>query len=431
MKKVLIISPTFPPVNSADMHRVRLSLPHYEKLGWLPIVMTVDDKFVESYSIDPLLLKSVPCDIKVIKIKALNAHSTRKFGVGSLSMRSLYNYNSAINKLLSKEKFDLLYFSTTAFHVLLLGPIMKRKFGIPFIIDIQDPWRNDYYLDKPQSERPPKFLLSHKINSILEKFTIPKSNGVISVSSGYVKMLLNRYPEMHSNQFKTIPFGASRHDFEISKKYLPGFLLNNFNNDCKNLVYIGRGGYDMHFSITAFLKAFSRVVSDKKYLTDKVHIWFIGTSYSTLEKVPLKIKEIANGLGLNDHVTEMSSRVSFYQTLSILKKASILLAIGSVDKNYTASKICQYILAARPLLSVFHIESDVINILKNCNAGEICSFNDEYSENDLIEKIKNSLLRMLDENYEYVLHNQIAVESYLDKAMTKEQTDFFDKIASN
>jgi hypothetical protein len=43
MKKVLIISPNFPPVNGADMHRIRQSLPYVRAWGWQPGVLAVDE----------------------------------------------------------------------------------------------------------------------------------------------------------------------------------------------------------------------------------------------------------------------------------------------------------------------------------------------------------------------------------------------------
>ncbi len=35
MKRVLIISPHFPPINAPDCQRVRMSLPYYRRYGWI------------------------------------------------------------------------------------------------------------------------------------------------------------------------------------------------------------------------------------------------------------------------------------------------------------------------------------------------------------------------------------------------------------
>src|ERR1700744_6353097 len=70
MKKVLIISPNFPPVNGADMHRIRQSLPYFRELGWEPVVLAVDEKYVGAYSTDQLLLHTVPGDLEIHKLAA-------------------------------------------------------------------------------------------------------------------------------------------------------------------------------------------------------------------------------------------------------------------------------------------------------------------------------------------------------------------------
>ena len=49
MKNVLIISPHFPPVNAPDMQRVRMALPYLKENDWNPIVVAVDEKYVEGF----------------------------------------------------------------------------------------------------------------------------------------------------------------------------------------------------------------------------------------------------------------------------------------------------------------------------------------------------------------------------------------------
>src|SRR5438128_1284725 len=105
------------------MQRVRQSLPYFKEMGWEPTVLAVDEKFIDAYSLDELLLETIPSDIRVIKVKAVKTSVTRKIGIGSLSIRSYYHIKRAGSKLLRSEHFDLVFFSTTAFHVMALGPV--------------------------------------------------------------------------------------------------------------------------------------------------------------------------------------------------------------------------------------------------------------------------------------------------------------------
>lgn len=193
MKKVLIISPHFPPVNAADMHRVRQSLPYFERHGYQPTVLAVLPEYVEM-SQDLHLEKTIPNNIPVHKVTAYSTKYTRIFSLGNIGIRAFYQLYKKGNELLETGNFDLIYFSTAAFSCIPLGVLWKKKYKIPFVIDMQDPWRNDYYLTVPKSERPPKFWFAHRLNTRLEAYTIPKMDGLISVSKGYVQMLNERYP---------------------------------------------------------------------------------------------------------------------------------------------------------------------------------------------------------------------------------------------
>ena len=196
------------------MHRVRQSLPYFKALGWTPTVLAVLPEYVEQ-SKDDLLNASIPKDIEVYKVKAFATTYTRKLGLGNLGIRAFKQLYNKGNELMRSENYDLIYFSTTMFACLALGPLWKKKFKIPFIVDMQDPWRNDYYLTVHKEERPPKFWFAHRLNSTLEKYTIPKVNGLISVSQGYIDTLKERYPSIANVPSKVLTFGAAVKDFEL------------------------------------------------------------------------------------------------------------------------------------------------------------------------------------------------------------------------
>src|SRR5829696_8891477 len=86
-RRVLIVSPHFPPVNAPDMQRVRMSLPFYAEFGWEPTVLAVAPTSTERT--EPLLTETFPAGIPVERVRALPADLTRMVGVGNLALRSL------------------------------------------------------------------------------------------------------------------------------------------------------------------------------------------------------------------------------------------------------------------------------------------------------------------------------------------------------
>lgn len=427
MKKVLIISPHFPPTNAADMHRVRHSLPYFKQFGWTPEVIAVYPEYVEA-KMDDLLTKTIPEDIKIYKVHAYDTAKTRKFGLGSLSMRSFFQFRKQGNELLKSGEFDLVYFTTTAFHVMALGRYWKKKFGVPFILDIQDPWRNDFYLDKPKSQRPPKFQISYNIDKYLEMYTMKKVDGIISVSQGYVDTFMDRYPYLKPEQFKVIPFAYSLIDFKVMEENIHD---TNVKIDEKkiNIVYVGRGGHDMKLASECFFKALKNVVDADPSARDKIHCLFVGTSYAPDGKGQRTLTPAAEQLGIGDMATEISDRVSFFETLFLLKKAQAFFVPGSTDTSYTASKIYQYVLAERPMLAIFYKGSSIVSILKKAETGTVVTFDDSMKITEEMVTQCETFFRQLLTKKEYLAtYNKDFFKEYSAETMTKNQVDFFNKI---
>lgn len=384
MKKVLIISPFFPPVNAADMHRVRQSVQYYEDYNWIAEVVVVDPIDVDSYKDENLLL-SLPNNLRMHKVPAFKLSFTRKFGLGSIAYRSMFQYWKYVNKLLKKEKFDLILFSTTAYPVTALGRIWKFQHKIPYIIDMQDPWRPDHYLSLPKNQRPPKFWLSYRLDAFFEKFSMKKVDGLMSVSKTYIDILQNRYQRLKQIPYSVIPFAAFKKDIDIAKSIK---FVNRFFDEGKdsfNIVYIGRAGHDMEKANTLFLKA----IQKGKQSYDKfnsINIYYIGTSYDSSGLGAKTVEPIAIKLNLSDVFKEYTQRIPYYEGLRILSEADFLFVPGSDNEGYTASKIYPYVWFNKPLITLFHSSSSVNLFMNECKVGLSLQF-DLEEEDVLIDKM--------------------------------------------
>jgi hypothetical protein len=195
-KRVLIVSPHFPPINAPDHQRVRMALPYLSEFGWEATVLAVDAGYVEGLR-DPLLEKTIPPGTSVYRGRALSPKLTRLVGVGSLALRALVFLWILGNQLLArKPKFDLIFFSTTMFPTLVLGPLWKRRFRIPYIVDYQDPWISDYY-DRTKQTPPGgrfKYWFSSLLARICEPPVVRSADGFVVVSQKYEEDLLKTYP---------------------------------------------------------------------------------------------------------------------------------------------------------------------------------------------------------------------------------------------
>jgi len=424
LKNLLIISPYFPPVNAADMQRVRMSIPYFADNGWNAEIVMVDEHYADS-GIDPLLLQSILPAIKIHKVKALDKKWTRKLGLGSIALRALPFYRRKVNELLKTGNYDLIYFSTTQFPVCILGSYWKKRFGVPYIIDMQDPWHSDYYKNKPKSQRPKKYWFSYRLNKYLEPIALKNVSGLISVSEKYIADLKARYPEISSVPAAVITFGAFEPDIKIAEAHKNDFPLL-LQNGYKNIVYVGRGGNDMEKALTVLFKAFKQALNADKIIFSKLRFYFIGTSYAPAGMGTPTIMPLAKQHGIENYVIEITDRISYYHSLITLQQADGLFIPGSDDPGYTASKIYPYLFVKKPLLAIFNKESSVIAILKEYGSNTVYSYHD-VDQNDIISFLKEVVNNTLTKQ-EY---NAEAIKKYSAENMALKQAELFNKVIND
>jgi hypothetical protein len=427
MKRVLIISPRFPPINAADMHRVRHSLPYFRDHGWAPTVMAVAPQYVEGTR-DDLLNRTLPPDADVRRVGAIPRRWSRPFKVGDLALRAAPQYLWRGSRILDRENIDLVYFSTTAFPVLALGRYWKARYDVPYVIDMQDPWYSGTY---DAGEAPPllsKAGLSRQIDRILEPIAMGGVDALLSVSQGYCDVLRARYDRITSPMCRVIPFGAAQKDFEVLRSADVKNPIFDPDDDTIHVVQVGRAGPDMDRAAHGVFGALAAGRRERPDLYRNVQVHFVGTRYSP--DAAKTMAPIAAEHGVSDLVEEQVARVPYFQALRLLRDADMLLLLGSTDPNYTASKLYPYILARRPLLTVFHEASSVVDIMRETQAGTVVTYDNEGRMDGVANQVLSEWTGMLqrlpfepDTDWE-------AFRPYTAEAMTRKQVEVFDQVVS-
>ncbi|WP_442590251.1 glycosyltransferase [Pedobacter sp. AW31-3R] len=425
MRRVLIISPYFAPSNAADMHRVRMSLPYFSTYGWEAEVVTVQPEHSEMQK-DDLLLQSIPDAIKIHFVDAFSKRWTSKIGLGNLALRSLYFYFRSVNRLLKTGNYDLVYFSTTQFPVCILGAYWKKVYNIPYVIDMQDPWHSDYYKDKPKSQQPAKYWFSYRLNKYLEPLAMRYVGGLISVSAAYLSTLRKRYPRLNRVPSSVITFGVLEEDFHIAMRHKKNFS-RLLQTDKLNVVYIGRGGEDMHLSVTTLFEAMKKGQELHPDLFNTLHFYFIGTSYAPAGEGKPSILPLAEKYQLGRQVTEHTDRISFYHALQTVQDADLLFVPGSDDPQYTASKIYPLLFSRKPLIAVFHDKSSVIEVIGKCSSNAVVV---RFSDEDGVEKIYEALTSLANRNVQSLLLHP-AMEEHTAENKSRMQVDLFNRVVRN
>lgn len=375
MKRVLIISPHFPPVNAPDMQRVRMSLPYYPGHGWDAVVLAVDRRRQEVTE-EPELLATLPPGSRVEYAGAFPAGWTRWLGVGNLGLRCWLHLFLRGSRLLSREKFDLVFFSTTQFVVFALGPLWRRRFGVPYVIDIQDPWRTDYY-ERAGSRRPPggwKYQFARFQARLLEGPVFVHAGAVMSVSPSYLEDLGARYPAFSRVPTSVIRFGASQADLEQARRMPPPSACYQRRGGEIHFLYTGASGPVMPHALTVLFTGLRRYLDTHPEHRAGLRFHFIGTSYVAPGRGKPSVLPVAKLCGVDDLVEEVPHRIGHLEALRLQADADVLLLPGSSDMAYSPSKIYPYYLSGRPILGLVFEGSVMEQILDELSCAYVVRF---------------------------------------------------------
>ncbi|MCM1981750.1 glycosyltransferase [Lyngbya confervoides] len=431
-RRVLIVSPHFPPTNAPDAQRVRTMLPYLAELGWEAEVLAVDPDHVE-HPRDEILAQLLPDGVRVTRTGALPTRYTRKVGLGNLGLRSLPFLQRAGDRLLSQRPVDLVFFSTTIFPVMILGRRWQRKFNVPYVLDFQDPWLGGFYQTQAQG-RPPggrlKYTLDKALAQLLEPRALERVSHLISVSPDYPQRLQQRYPHLTAQDCTVLPFGAPESDYHRLPSLGIGQRIFNPQDGNHHWVYVGRGGADMATALHGLFYALRQERDRHPQDWETLRIHFVGTSYAQGDRAEKTIAPIAEQYGLADMVTEHPHRIPYFEAQQVLIESQGILMIGSDDPRYSASKLYPAILARRPLLAIFPQQSLVVEILRQVKAGQVVIFDPGMKPAQLYPHMAPQL-RSLRQQHHPPSTDWSAFAPYSAQAMTQKLCACFDRVVDS
>lgn len=417
MKRLLIIAPAFPPHPSPATHRARFLVGHAAKFGWSAEVASVHpDNYVEP--LDAPLARLLPSDLRVSYSSALSAGWTRRVGFGDLGLRSYASLARLVRQICAERPPDLIFTSGPPFYTFLIAARMRREFGIPFIADYTDPWIHPL---SPENDRPTrKAYWANRLALALEPRVVRAASHLLAVSEATHDGVRARHPDIPRSRFGAIPFGFEESDFDAA---LSDDVFNPVFSPADGLlhvVYVGAVPPSMAETVRALLASVRALDATQPELMARTRIHFVGTSYDPNAPEGL-VTRLARAAGLSERVTEMTGRVPYLSALRVMREADVVLALGSVDRHYTASKIFNCLLAGPPVVTVFHEESPVVGIVANSGAGGLVTYGDEVRVDEKISAIATALEAALLERQAGTARPRSlsAIASYSAEAMTK------------
>ena len=371
MRDVVIVAPSFTPTSNPPTQRVRFFARHLPAFGWRPRVMSVDPRYYEEPA-DTEIASLLPPGLEVLRTPAYPASLTRPFGVGDLGIRAYRPMRAALRRLCARDRPALLFIPGPPWHTFLLGADMRDEFGIPYVLDYIDPWVSSAGADGRWWT---KAYWYRRVAVALEPRAVHGAARITAVSDGTNDGVRAMYPTLPASMFTGIPYGFEPTDFDTLRQRPRPHGLWPANDGALHIVSVGAmlpNGYE---TVRALFAGVRLLRETAPALGMRIRLHFVGTTYEPTPR-QLLVEPVAREMGLGEVVTEHPARVPYLDALNLLCSADGIVALGSSEAHYTASKIFPSILARRPLLAVYHAASSVCDVVRRAHGGALVTYDD-------------------------------------------------------
>jgi len=398
MKKVLIITYYWPPAGGPGSQRVVKFVKYLPEFGWEPVILTV--KKGEFPYQDRSLERDIPPEIKVYRTRSLEPFLIYKqitgkpleepLPVGMLIeskkgllekiagwiRANLFLPDARIGwipfaviaglKIIKKENIEFLFTSSPPHSLQLIGLLLKKNSGLPWVADLRDPWTGIRYYKYIR-----RISISRMVDGKLESEVIKNADAITSVSHSLIEEFRRKINSSLKSRLSVLTNGYDSQDFsqtklQASDEFIILYTGNLLENQIPNALFE---------SVSKFLKMHPE-------FSKKFKIRFYG-------KVPELLRYQIQKLEING-VVQIRQFIPHDQIVKEMEKAAILLVIiPDVENNIgiVTGKIFEYIGSGRPILLFGPTDGDAAHIIKRFPNSKVCDFGDVNGCVNFLEKM--------------------------------------------
>lgn len=420
LRRVLIVSPFFPPSNLAGVHRARHLAKFLPAFGWTVTVLSVHPDDYEQ-ALDYDLATLVPRSARMRYVRAAPAWLTRLLGIGDISLRAWSSLSRALRDEVARG-VDVVLVTISPNFPAIMAARVARSTGVPLVLDYQDPWVRDVRANVPWWS---KSRAAQCIARLMEPRALRWASQITSVSEGTNELIRKRYPTLPRKIFSVMPIGVDPDDFDH---------IGNESREPKEeqtitLRYVGTIWPSVMETLDAFFASLALLKLRSPLLYARLRIDFIGTTYGPAGSERPQVLELAKRHGIEASVREWPARVPYLGALAAMKSATVILAFGSHEAHYTASKAFLCLLAGPPVLAFFHEHSSVCDIVNAAGRTVLVTFSTEERAGAKATMLASALNTMLVEPDSVPSFQGDALVPYLAATMAGEFADVLERAA--
>lgn len=443
MRKVLMITYSFPPMSVVGVYRTLKFCKFLPEFGWEPVILTVERG--KDWAYDESLLSDLPPGMKTHRTRTFEpliayenfrerrrkrsgiaqggagGNQTQADGKGLLSrVRSgVAGWLSTPDKqafwlpfaltrgrrILREEGIDLIYTSSPPHSTHLIGYSLKKLSGLPWVADFRAPWTlNEYFGEKPTSRR------MKQSEAYLERLVVNGCHHLIANSHAEAEAHRSSFKHLPSSKFSAIVNGYDPDDFQGLQPQDPSkFTITHLGS-----FYGRRQPIDFLRGLGVFLKR-------NPEAEERLKVLLVG---NIAEQTSNELREF----NLSGVVECQPHRPQRHALSLILSSHLLLLILGHERRGagVIPAKLFEYLFTGRPILALIS-EGETAEIIRSHDAGKVITSPDA-----------DEIARGIQQYYEAYLKGAtlqsgagpLEIEKYHRRHLTAELAEIFDRLVS-
>ncbi len=358
MNRVLMIAYHFPPVRgSSGVHRTLQFVRHLPRHGWQPVVLAPHPRAYERTGSD--LVGDVPAGVPVRRGFALDA-------ARHLAVKGRYLRCTALPDrwaswalgavplgffMIRRYRPGVLWSTYPVATAHLIGYVLARLTGIPWVADFRDPLGQEGYPADPRTRR---------AYWALERRVVRRARACVFTTPGTARVYRERYPTEPESKWWVIENGFDETSFREAERLVGG-------DDREGPVRLVHSGllYPGERNPLPFFAALGRLVREGRLSRDGLRVVLRGSGHE--DRYGRAIRE--HGV---EHIVSLAPSVPYREALAEMMSAGgLLLFQGPTCNDQIPAKAYEYIRAGRPVLALTDPAGDTARLLGRAGAPAV------------------------------------------------------------
>jgi glycosyltransferase involved in cell wall biosynthesis len=350
MKRILMIAYHFPPIRvSSGIQRTLKFVQYLQNHDWQALVLSIDPRTYEKVSDDQM--HEIPENTVVKRVWACDTAkhlsiAGRYFNFMALPDRwvswCIGGTFSGL-RLIRQYRPQILWSTYPIASAHLLGLILHRLSGLPWVADFRDPMSEQNYPSDPSRRRAYRWIERHVLHHCTRAvFTTP----------GAIRMYSERYPDIPLEHWVLIPNGYDEENFQRAEQKC------SEKPAAHPLILLHSGVlYPTERDPSQFLRALANLKQRGLIQAEHVKIILRATGHDNLHA-----QSIA-ALDLQDLI-ELAPGIAYEDALAEMLSVDGLLIFQAANCNHQIpAKLYEYLRARKPILGLTDPQGDTAQVL--------------------------------------------------------------------